>query len=215
MYCPVPFIEDRPDVLRDLIDQYPLATIVASTGAGLVANHIPLLYVDAEGTPGKLIGHTARNNPLWRTSPNAEVLLIFNGPSAYISPNWYASKRESARVVPTWNYAVVHVYATLRAIHEPDALLRMLSRLTDRHEAGQSHPWRVDDAPAEFTQALLEHIVGLEFRISRIEGKFKMSQNQAEDNQRSIAVGLDEAGGEGTKATAMLVRRYGSAKETR
>lgn len=215
MYCPTPFNEYRPEVLLGLIERYPLATVIASTSAGLVADHIPLIHEDVAGTAGKLLGHTARSNPLWQISPDSEVLLIFNGPSAYISPNWYASKRESGKVVPTWNYAVVHVYATLRPIHEPEALFGILSRLTDRHEAVQSHPWRVDDAPVEFTQALLHQIVALEFSISRIEGKFKMSQNQTAANQRGVAAGLDEAGGEGAKAVAMLVRQFGSTEETR
>lgn len=210
MYCPSHFEEHRPEVLRQLMAQFPLATIITSGASGLLAEHIPLLHVPGTGPFGQLIGHVARGNPLWQCGPEQELLVIFQGPSNYISPNWYASKPDGGRVVPTWNYAVVHAHARLKAHHEPQAILDMLTLLTQRHEAAQPHPWQVADAPAEFTNRLLANIVGIELSISKIQGKWKVSQNQPAANQQSVIRGLREQGDDAAGLMADLVKTFGA-----
>ena len=209
MYCPAQFEEPRPEVLQQLIAEHPLATIVRLGPDGLVADHVPVLHMpaDSEGEHGHLIGHVERANPLWQAQPDDELLLVFQGPQTYISPNWYATKAEAGKVVPTWNYAVVHAHATLTPMHEPKAVLGILKQLTQRHEATQPHPWQVDDAPAEFTHKLLEHIVGVRFDILRMQGKWKVSQNQPEANRASVVSGLIGQGSEAAEAMAKLVRQ--------
>ena len=210
MYCPTHFEEQRSEVLLDLIAQHPLATIVTHGNDGLVADHIPMLYQDNGTGPGKLIGHVARNNPLWQAAPEQEHLLIFHGPGSYISPNWYATKAASGKVVPTWNYAVVHAYGTLTAIQDPQAILGILTTLTNRHESPQEHPWQVTDAPPDFTRKLIKSIVGIEFRITRLTGKWKVSQNQPLENQQSLVSGLRASCGFDTAQMAELVTQFGA-----
>lgn len=207
MYCPTHFEEQRPEVLQGLIAAHPLATIVRQGPDGLVADHVPLLHVPEEGGTGHLIGHVARANPLWQAAPDEALLLVFQGPQIYISPNWYAAKAEGGKVVPTWNYAVVHVHATLSPVRETDAMLDILTRLTTRHEAAQPHPWQAADAPADFTQKLLEHIVGVRFDIRRMQGKWKVSQNQPAANRASVVSGLSGQGGCNAEAMARLVQQ--------
>ncbi len=207
MYCPAHFDEQRPEVLHQLLALHPLATIVRLGADGLVADHVPLMHVPSAGGHGQLIGHVARANPLWQALPDDELLLVFQGPQTYISPNWYASKAEGGKVVPTWNYAVVHVHATLSPVHEPEAVLEILARLTHQHEAHQAHPWQVGDAPADFTQKLLGHIVGVRFDIRRMQGKWKVSQNQPEANRSRVVAELLKHGGDVHAAMAELVRQ--------
>ena len=210
MYCPTHFEELRAEVLLDLIAQHPLATIVTQGEGGLVADHIPMLYQDNGSAPGTLIGHVAKGNPIWQALPAQEHLLIFHGPGTYISPNWYATKAASGKVVPTWNYAVVHAYATLTATHDPQAIFGILTRLTNRNESPQAHPWQVADAPADFTQKLLNSIVGIEFHITRLTGKWKVSQNQPQENQQSVASGLRTSGSLGAAHMTDLVTQFGA-----
>ena len=184
MYLPRSFHETREHALQALMRNYPFATVVMAGATGLTANHLPLELVD-----GRLHGHVARGNEL-AMADDAEVLVIFQGPEAYISPNWYPSKRETGREVPTWNYAVVHVHGRLRTIEDKTWLRALLERLTDRHEAGQSAPWRIDDAPADHIEAMLGAIVGLEIAVERIEGKFKLSQNHPARNRAGVVEGL-------------------------
>lgn len=187
MYMPRSFKETRSDALQALMRDYPFATVVAAVSAGLAANHLPLELI----SDTTLHGHVARGNELAQAD-GAEVLVIFQGPDAYVSPNWYPSKHETGREVPTWNYAVVHVHGRLRVVEDSDWLLALLHRLTDHHEAGQARPWRVTDAPADHTGKLLKAIVGLEITIDRIEGKFKLSQNHPEGNRAGVVDGLRE-----------------------
>lgn len=194
----------------DLIAQHPLATIVSHGHGGLVADHIPMLYQDNGAALGKLIGHVARGNPLWQAPQAQEHLLIFHGPSTYISPNWYATKAASGKVVPTWNYAVVHAYGTLTAIHDPQAILGILTTLTNRQELPQEHPWQVADAPADFTDKLINGIVGIEFSLTRLSGKWKVSQNQPLENQQSIVGGLRASCASDATDMAGLVARFGA-----
>lgn len=205
MYCPAHFEEQRPEVLRQLIADHPLATIARMSPDGLVADHVPMLHEPCAHGHGKLIGHVARANPLWQADPAQELLLVFQGPQTYISPNWYATKAEGGKVVPTWNYAVVHVHATLTPVQEPDALLGILEQLTRQHEATQPHPWQVGDAPADFTHKLLEHIVGVRLEIRRMQGKWKVSQNQPESNRAQVAAALGASTNSVSQAMATLI----------
>jgi transcriptional regulator len=190
MYLPKAFHETHIDVLRALMRDYPFATIVVHSAEGLVANHVPLELVD--GT--SLHGHVARGNELAR-SDGAQVLVIFHGADGYISPNWYPSKHQTGREVPTWNYAVVHVHGRLRAIEDKTWLRSLLERLTNRHEASQPQPWHVDDAPEDYLEKMLGMIVGIEIGIERIEGKFKLSQNHPDANRAGVLKGLAERNG--------------------
>ncbi|HEY0200544.1 MAG TPA: FMN-binding negative transcriptional regulator [Burkholderiaceae bacterium] len=210
MYCPANFQEDRTDVLLGLLEQHPLATIITAGSDGLTADHIPLMHEPVAGMPGKLIGHVAKNNPLWQAPPQQDHLVVFQGPSTYISPNWYATKAESGKVVPTWNYAVVHVHATLVTHHDPQAILSILNKLTSCHEAAQQpKPWQVADAPAEFTDQLVKHIVGIELHIERMQGKWKVSQNQIPANQRGVIDGLHALQSDAASRMAALVQQFG------
>lgn len=205
MYCPAHFEERRPEVLQQLIADHPLATIVRMGEEGLVADHVPLLHVPCADGHGHLMGHVARANPLWQAKPEEELLLVFQGPQTYISPNWYATKAEGGKVVPTWNYAVVHVHATLTPVHEPGPLLGILEQLTRQHEATQPHPWQVGDAPADFTHKLLAHIVGVRLDIRRMQGKWKVSQNQPQSNRAQVAAALRASTNSVSQAMAALI----------
>lgn len=210
MYTPSSFREIRSEVLHGLIRAYPFATVVAAGADGLNANHLPFELVD-----GALHGHVARGNELARLD-GAEVLVIFHGPQGYISPNWYPSKHETGREVPTWNYTVVHVHGRLRVIEEAAWLRRLLERLTDRHEAGQPQPWRITDAPADHIELSLRAIVGLEIATERIEGKFKLSQNHPIANRAGVIEGLREraAAGDAALSTAMSNAMQADPKES-
>jgi transcriptional regulator len=172
---------------------------VTHAAAGLTANHLPFELVD-----GVLHGHVARGNELVRLD-GAEVLLIFQGPDGYISPNWYPSKHETGREVPTWNYAVAHVHGRLRVIDEAIWLRRLLETLTDHHEASQPQPWKITDAPEDHIEKSLRAIVGLEITIERIEGKFKLSQNHPEANRLGVIEGLRQRDGDGDAELADLM----------
>lgn len=190
MYYPSHFEEQRTEVLLELIEQYPLATVMSNGPQGLVADHIPLMFEAVPGGTGRLVGHVARHNPLWQASAGQAHLLVFQGPSTYISPNWYATKALEGKVVPTWNYAVVHVHATLSATQDPQAIRALLDKLTRRHETAQAKPWSIDDAPAAYIDRLLDSIVAIEFEVQRMQGKWKVSQNQPVENQRSVVQAL-------------------------
>lgn len=204
MYLPPAFEETRPERLHALIDQAPFATLVTMTGAGLIASHVPLMLDPAAGEHGTLIGHLARPNPQAREScADIEALAIFHGPHFYVTPNWYQTKRETGKVVPTWNYVVVHAYGRLRFFNEPERLLEIVTRLTERHEGAREKPWAVSDAPADYVGGMLRGIVGFELAISRIEGKAKMSQNRPAKDRAGVAQGL---AAEGRDDLAALVR---------
>jgi len=191
MYLPKHFAQTDPHTLHALMRAHPLATLVTHGADGLDANHIPL-HLDASAGPnGTLRGHIARANPLAKTPPASEILIIFQGPESYISPAGYATKAETGRVVPTWNYAAVHAYGNLRLIDDPSWLLARLNELTTAHEAGRAQPWAVSDAPADYIEKMLGAIVGIEIEISRLIGKWKVSQNQPPANQASLIAALD------------------------
>lgn len=191
MYVPSHFAETRVEVLHQLIRAHTLATLVTLSSDGLNANHIPML-LDTDPAPfGTLRGHVARANHLWRDfSSEIEALAIFQGPEAYITPSWYPTKQETGKVVPTWNYAVVHAYGTLRIIEDQAWLHDLVTRLTDEQEAKKPDSWQVADAPQDYVDSLLKAIVGIEINITRLQGKWKMSQNQSAANRAGVINGL-------------------------
>lgn len=206
MYTPKHFVETRVEALHGLIRMYPFATLVTRTTDGLTANHLPFERVGAV-----LHGHVARGNELAQLD-GAEVLLVFQGPDGYISPNWYPSKHETGREVPTWNYAVVHVHGRLRVIDDATWLRRLLETLTDHHEAGQAQPWKISDAPDDHIETSLRAIVGLEIAIDRIEGKFKLSQNHPSRNRAGVIAGLRERDGDGDAELAAWMTQQEESK---
>ena len=212
MYTPKHFEEPRIEVLHELIQRQSLATLITLGHGGLIANHIPL-FLDALKAPlGVLRGHVSKSNPVWKDfDPAVEALAVFSGPEAYITPSWYATKRETGQAVPTWNYAVAHAYGPLRVVEDPSWLRAHVEELTRHKESGRAEPWKVDDAPAEYIARLLAGIVGLEIVVSRIEGKWKVSQNQPEANLRGVIAGLDESDDPHAIAMAAMVRARGGA----
>jgi len=192
---PEHFRETRLDVLQAFVEQHPLATLVAVTGEGLTANHIPLRAELTADGGGVLRGHIARANPLWHElKPDAVVLAIFTGADSYVSPRWYPSKKEHGQVVPTWNYATVHITGSIRFVEDAAWLSAFVTSLTDLHEAGQREPWRVSDAPADYLAGMLHAIVGLEIKVAKIVGKFKGSQNRSAADRGALQAALRAAG---------------------
>ncbi len=208
MYVPKHFEETRIEILHELIQTHPLATLVVLSSQGLDAHHIPF-ELAPEPTPfGTLRGHVARANPLWRDfSHEVEALAIFQSADAYISPAWYATKRETARVVPTWNYAVVHAYGALQIIEDRVWLRGLVERLTNQHEAGRSEPWKVAEAPPDFIEGLLDAIVGIEIPVTRLIGKWKLSQNRPARDRDGVVEGLLRESSDSATAMADLVRQ--------
>lgn len=206
MYIPAPFVEDRLDQLHDLIRDQPLGILVTCGADGLTANHIPFILDPSVGEFGALQGHVARNNPVWR-EPLAlpEAMVIFQGAAAYISPNWYPAKQIDHRQVPTWNYLTVHAHGEL-IVHDDVRWLRtQAGRLTKAMEHGQPVPWKMADAPRDFTEAMLQDIVGIEIPIKRLVGKAKLNQNKTDADRAGAADGLRAAGGEHRAAMADLI----------
>jgi transcriptional regulator len=208
MYVPKHFEETRVHVLHAHIGAHPLGALVAMTPAGLDANHIPF-EVDPEPAPfGTLRGHIARANPLWRDcSRDVEALAIFQGPGTYVSPAWYPTKQETGKVVPTWNYAVVHAHGSLRFIDDRDWLRSFVTTLTNRYEGGRRDPWHITDAPADYIEKQLGAIVGLEIPITCLVGKWKVSQNRPAQDAHDAAEGLLREGGSSATEMAALIRR--------
>ncbi len=193
MYIPTANEEKRIPVMQALIASSPLAALVTLGAAGLIASHIPMV-LEADGSQlGLLRGHVARTNTQWSDLvPTVDALAIFAGPQHYISPSWYPAKAEHGKVVPTWNYAVVHAYGPVRVIEDKQWLRAHVSRLTSIHEGGFPAPWKVTDAPEEYLASILNGIVGIELSINRLEGKWKLSQNRSERDRDGVAAGLQE-----------------------
>lgn len=209
MYVPSHFAETDPSVLHALIRNQPLGAWVLPHPDELIVNHIPFYLDPTRGEHGTLVGHVARANPVWQSLSQATPsVVIFQGPQAYISPSWYPSKQAGGKVVPTWNYAVVHAHGTPQIVDDPVRLLEIVTLLTDTHEGGHAAPWQVTDAPADFIDKLLGAIVGIEIPIARLSGKWKVSQNRPQADKLGTAAGL-EASGEGEAARmAQAVRRF-------
>jgi transcriptional regulator len=195
MYVPEQFREDRAEILRAFIARHPLGALVAASAEGLVANHIPMLWRAAPDTPGILGGHVAKANPLWRLlTADTPVLVIFSGATHYITPSWYPGKVVHGKVVPTWNYSVVHAHGTIRFFYGlPDALTKV-RQLTEEQEAARPAPWAVSDAPADYLESQLKHIIPFEIALTRLEGKFKASQHRPPQERVSVAAALQAEG---------------------
>jgi len=207
MYLPAHFNEQRIDLLHQLIRQRSLGTLVTLSDEGLNANHIPF-EIDAEPAPfGTLRGHVARANPVWRDfSRSVEALVIFHGAQAYVSPSFYPSKQVTGEVVPTYNYVIVHGYGAMKVIHDREWLRGLVTRLTNRFEAGRAAPWHVTDAPAAFIDKQLGAIVGIEIALTKLSGKWKVSQNRPHEDQEGVVKGLNERGDSDSSAIASWVK---------
>lgn len=214
MYLPAHFEETRSDLLHAAIREHPLATLIRTDPAGaLQADALPML-LDAEA--GMLRGHVARANPLWREADGREVLVVFQGAQGYVSPNWYPSKAEHGKVVPTWNYVVVQARGRLRAIDDAAWLRGFVTRLTDRFEASmQPAPWQVGDAPADYIDSMLRAIVGIEVQIDSLVGKWKVSQNRSAADRAGVGAGLDALAARGDAQAAALRAELGMAGQER
>lgn len=211
MYQPPHFREERIEVLHGLIREFPLGLLVTAGPGGLMANPAPFVLYAGEGGHGALRVHLARANPQWREVGAAETcLVVFQGPQDYITPSWYATKRETGKVVPTWNYAVVQVHGHPTVFEDAAWLRRQVDDLTALAEGRRPAPWQVDDAPPEFVAGQLKGIVGIEIRIERIEGKWKVSQNRNEADRIGVVEGLR---GESHDAMADLVDAYRKRQE--
>jgi transcriptional regulator len=216
MYIPGSFAEDDLPTLHGFLDAHPLATVVTASGPnGLFATHMPLVLDRISGALGTLIGHIARANPhreQLRGSP-LDALVIFSGPDAYITPDWYLTKRETGRVVPTWNYVAVHAYGTLRLRDDERFLRRHLEALTARHESPRERPWHVTDAPEDHIAQQMKAIVAVELTIARLEGKWKMSQNRSDADIDGVIRGLKSSAADRDRLVADVVAERRPVRE--
>jgi transcriptional regulator len=203
MYVPAHFEENRPEVLHQLISDQPFGTLVTTGPNGLDANHLPFEFAPTEGSHGTLRAHVARANPVWQeVASQPDTLVIFQGPAAYISPNWYPSKHEAHRQVPTYNYMVVHAHGKI-VVRDDEAFVRgLVARLTRAMEANEPRPWKMGDAPADYISQMLGAIVGIEIEVTRLVGKWKLGQNKEARDRRGAVDALLASGGEAQEAVA-------------
>lgn len=195
MYVPPAFEETDTEVLLRFIACHPLATLVTLDGAAPCADHIPMLLARIGDSEKVLQGHVARANPLWRRiGTNSTVLAVFQDPGLYVTPSWYASKAETQKVVPTWNYIAVHACGHARPVDDPAWLRAFLGRLTHANESARAQPWQVSDAPADYIASQLNAIVGIEISITRLVGKWKVSQNRLPKDIDGVVAGLRAQG---------------------
>lgn len=211
MYLPPHFAEPNVEELQRIVRENPLGLLVTHGAAGLDANHLPFLLDagEGEGDGGVLLAHVARANPVWREGASgSEVLVVFRGVQGYVSPNWYPGKHETHRRVPTWNYEVVHAHGRLQVRDDEKFVRGVVARLTREHEVRQPQPWKMGDAPADYLAEQLRHIVGLEIRIRRLEGKRKLSQHHEARDREGAIRGLEAQGNPGL---AQAMKNTGSA----
>jgi transcriptional regulator len=190
MYTPPTFRDDDRESLLATIRAARLANFVTATADGPMVTPLPLFLDESDGEHGVIYGHLAKANPQWRAPPLGEGLAIFMGLDAYVTPAWYATKAETGKVVPTWNYVAVHAHGPVEFFHDPDRLLDAVTRLTNLYEQPRAAPWAVTDAPADFIAAQLRGIVGVRMPVTRLEGKRKMSQNRNAADRAGVAAGL-------------------------
>lgn len=195
MYVPAHFAVDDPQVLHRIIREHPLGVLVTPGEHGVDADHIPFEFDPGTGALGRLTAHVARANPLWQRCPTGTpVMVIFRGAEAFVSPNWYPSKHEAHRQVPTWNYEVVHAHGTL-AVHDDERFVRgLVARLTRHHEAGEPRPWKMTDSAPDYIETMLRNIVGIEVTVTSLVGKSKLSQNREPRDRLGAAQTLAERG---------------------
>jgi len=195
MYTPSHFAQAQPERLARIIHEHPLGVLVTSGPGGLDADHIPFEFDPASGPLGKLFAHVARANTLWQRCPTGtEVMVIFRGAESYVSPNWYPSKHEAHRQVPTWNYEVVHAHGRLAVLDDERFVRGLVARLTRRHEASEPKPWKMGDSAPDFIDEMLAKVVGIEIEIASITGKSKLSQNKEARDRLNAADRLDAKG---------------------
>lgn len=207
MYNPSSFAEHDVSVMHAFIEAYPLGALVTASASGLFATHLPLALDRGRGQYGTLQGHIARANPHHELAGDgSEALVLFTGVDSYVTPSFYPSKTKHGKVVPTWNYVAVHAHGTLRFVREPEALKRHLAQLTARHEAGRPRPWSIDDAPEGYVDKQLAAIVGVELEITRLDGKWKMSQNRAAEDVEGVIEGLGASEDARQREVADVVR---------
>jgi transcriptional regulator len=208
MYQPPHFREDRLEVQHALIRMHPLGLLVSAGKGGLMANPVPFLLLPDASEHGTLHCHVSRANPHWRElGAVEECLVVFQGPQQYIAPSWYETKRETGKVVPTWNYATVHAWGKPHVIEDTEWLRRNVEGLTRSHEGARPAPWAVDDAPPEYVAAQLRGIVGIEIPIARIEGKWKVSQNRPEADRAGVVAGLRKHGEASAPMASLVAER--------
>lgn len=207
MYIPPAFkIADLPDI-HEAMREARSATLVTATQEGLIGTPLPMMLAESEGEYGTLYAHMARSNPQWKLTPASEAMAIFGGPQAYVTPSWYATKTETHKVVPTWNYVAIHAYGPVEFFDDPDRLLDIVTRLTDRHEQSRADRWAVSDAPDEFIRSQLRGIIGLRMPITRLDGKRKMSQNRPAADRAGVIKGLSGSDREEDRIVAALISR--------
>ena len=205
MYIPQHFAETRPEELHRIIREHPLGMLVTPGEAGMDADHVPFEFDPEAGANGVLTAHVARANPLWQRCPTGtQVMVVFRGAQAYISPSWYPSKHEAHRQVPTWNYEAVHVHGTLTVRDDERFVRGLVARLTRRHEATEPQPWKMGDAPPDYIDSMLRNIVGIEIAVTTMTGKSKLSQNKDERDRLGAA---DALAARGQAELAALMRR--------
>ncbi len=193
MYVPESFAMTA-DEIRSVLDGRGAGDLVTATAQGLQATFLPFVHDSTLGPHGALLGHLARINPQWRQAPVGEAMVILRGPDAYVTPQWYPSKAEHGRVVPTWNYVTAHVYGDLVVHDDPQWVGDLVDRLTRKHEAPRERAWQVTDAPAEYVEGQLRAVVGIELRITRLEAKAKLSQNRPAADIDGVVAGSRAAG---------------------
>lgn len=207
MYIPAAFRYGDVADMQTVMESARLANVVTMTSEGLMATPLPLLLDRSEGPNGVLYGHVARANPQWQAGTIGDAMVVFMGPDAYVTPTWYATKQETGKVVPTWNYIAVHAYGPAEFFEDSHRLLDLVTRLTGRHESRRSNPWSVDDAPANYIQSQLRGIVGLRLPITRLDGKCKMSQNRSPEDRSGVSNGLAASQDAMDQAVAPLIPR--------
>lgn len=206
MYQPAHHREDRLEVQQALVESHPFGLLISQGADGLLANGVPFRLSRDEGALGTLRAHLARANPQWKGLDGQPVLIVFQGPLNYVSPGHYETKKETGKVVPTWNYVMVQARGIARVHEDADWLSRQINDLTDHHEKGRPAPWAVSDAPESYIESQLRGIVGVEIAIASLEGKWKVSQNRPEADRRGVAEGLAEE----NPAMSNIVRQYGA-----
>jgi transcriptional regulator len=211
MYIPPPFRVDGNSEIYQVMREARSATLITATGEGLVGTLLPMLLDEDEGEHGTLYAHLARANSQWKLMPTCEAMAIFSGPEAYVTPSWYVTKRETHKVVPTWNYVAVHAYGAVEFFDDAARLLDIVTRLTDLHEQPRPDRWAVSDAPSEFIKAQLKGIIGLRMPISRLEGKRKMSQNRNGADRTGVIEGLSASDRTEDRVVAHLISRVTSS----
>lgn len=207
LYNPPHFRQTDLAPLHAAITAHGFATLVSNGPDGPVISHLPLLLEASTGPFGRLIGHVARANPHWTTADfSRPSVAIFHGPDAYVSPNWYPSKAETGKAVPTWNYSVIHATGTLKVFDDAQWLRDAVTQLTNRHEAGRAKPWAVEDAPEAFIAAQLRGIIGIELTLTSLEGKAKLSQNRSDADRAGVMDGLEREADTGNAGVLARMR---------